>query len=347
MEKRTEEKISFKVGPQLVCFILLIIGVCLVVLSFLEAERAPDWWKLWGKNTVNTLGTTVVASSIVSLILEMSNLKSMFSKVLSNILGDDFPLTAYSNENLEKFHLKLIAHLCTEKINSDQLQSSLYQYEKIIRDATTEIYYQYHNGKYYFTPDEENGVFEVRSEIIYKIINKYGKENFIKHKIRTYSINGGNPEQEFKDNFKIETFTVNGKEIERDCIILENIPKTTYIKGFYDYKIKIYKTLGKEKENTIKLVHEYRMPISDISQSYKIIRSCKSLEHSFKIYPDKKTGETWVLQATAFDPFYCKQSENESEFKVEQSSDDSVRIRFNKWIFPGSGYVVTLKRNKN
>ena len=69
------------------------------------------------------------------------------------------------------------------------------------------------------------------------------------------------------------------------------------------------------------------------------------MEHVFKIFPDKSTKCQWSLQGSAFTSFFCKQKDSENDFKIEQTTDDTVRIRFNKWVLPGSGYVVTFRKN--
>ncbi len=344
---RKDKKIFFTIGPIGVCILLATVGILLVICSNINFENPYVFWAAWGKSTSNSLGTTLVASAVVSLILEISNLKSFFSGVLGNVLGDDFPLEAYSEENLENFHMRLICHLCNlfynPKMTVEQLKNSLYLYEKTIRENVTSVYYEYHTTKYFFTPDESNGLFKVRAEITYKLINKYSKPNSIRFRLKTYCLDGKDGKEDYKNNFDLQEFSINDKPAPKDCVKVEDIPKYTN-KSYYDYKIKIEKKLDKEKENTIKLTYEYRMSMSDISQSYKVTLPCKRLEHEFKIFPDITTNKKWALQAVAFAPFFCKQGGYESNFKVKQATEDALSIKFDTWVFPGAGYVVTLKK---
>lgn len=346
MAKRNKNRVEFKLNSAMVAIIIILVGLLFVILSHYEFNEPYTWWVAWGKSTVNTLGTTLMASAVVSFILEVSNLKSIFAEVLGNVLGESFPLDAYSEDNLDKFHLRIAAYLSGGNIPFEQLRNNIYAYEKKIRDQLAETYYDYHSSKYYYTPDEKNGVFEVTAETKYKIINKYGKDNAISFRIKTYAINGGTSEEEYANNFTIKKFKINGQDVDLDCVKLEDIPKNVHNKGYYDYKIRIDKPLGKEKEYEIELAYDYKMPISDISQSNKMTKCCKNMEHVFKIYPDKGTKEAWSLHGAAFTSFFCKQKESENDFKVDQTSDDTVRIRFNKWVLPGSGYVITLTKDK-
>lgn len=132
-----------------------------------------------------------------------------FSGILGNILGDEFPLNAYSKENLEAFHKRLVCYLCDEEIEVEQLEKSLYSYEKIIRNKITSVYYEYHIVKYFFTPDEKNGVFDVRAEIIYKVVNKYKQTNLMNFRIKTFCLNGKDGSEDYKNNFVLEQFTIN------------------------------------------------------------------------------------------------------------------------------------------
>ena len=139
MQKKNK-KLFFRLGPIGVCLILVLVGILLVVLSYIDFRNPFSFWTAWGKSTSNSLGTTLVASAVVSLILEISNLKTFFSGILGNILGDEFPLSAYSKENLEAFHKRLVCYLCDEEIKVEQLENSLYSYEKTIRDKVTSVY---------------------------------------------------------------------------------------------------------------------------------------------------------------------------------------------------------------
>lgn len=341
--KRDGKRISFALNSAGICAVLLLVGTLLVIISYIEFKEPFGFWVAWGKSTTNALGTTVVASAVVSFVLELSNLKAFFSGTLGNILGEDFPLEAYSAANLEKFHEKIIAHLCEEDIKTDQLGQGLYSYEEKLRSNITSAYYEYHSSKYFITPDEKNGLFEVKAEISYRVINKYKKENPMRFKVKTYCLNTKNGKEDYANNFKLCEFKVNGEEQDQSCVMIEDIEESSN-KNYYDYKIKIEKDFGVQRETNIKLKYEYKMPMFDIMQSYKVSYPCKNFEHEFRIYPDKQTKGEWSLQTSAFAAFYNKQSGINGDFNVKQDVDDFLQIKFNKWVFPGSGYVVVFKK---
>lgn len=343
--KRDDKRIKFTFDSVGICGVLLLVGTLLVIISYIEFKEPLGFWVAWGKSTTNALGTTVVASAVVSFVLELSNLKTFFSGTLGNILGDDFPLESYSTSNLENFHKRLIAHLCEEDIKPDQLGQGLYSYEEEIRKNITSVYYEYHSSKYFITPDEKNGWFEVRAEISYKVVNKYKRANPMRFKVKTYCLNTANGKEDYDNNFKLSEFKVNGEEQNQSCVHIEDIEESAN-KNYYDYKIRIEKDFGVQRETNIKLKFEYKMPMFDIMQSYKASYPCKNLEHEFRIYPDKQTKEEWSLQCSAFAAFYNKQGGVNGDFNVKQDVDDFLQIKFNKWVFPGSGYVVFFKKEE-
>lgn len=154
-----------------------------------------------------------------------------------------------------------------------------------------------------------------------------------------------NSQINYNNNFKLIQFRINGKDIPKESFEIEDIPKQTY-QNYYDYKIKSNINLEKIKVNVVEIIYEYNVPIFDITQSYKITLPCKKLDHEFRINEDCGTREKWTLSASAFTTFFCNQKEYDSKYKVEQSTDDRVKIIFNDWALPGAGYVVTLNKMK-
>lgn len=63
-------------------------------------EQPFSWWESWGKSSFNNAGTTLLVAGIISFFIEISTLRSFFQDSMKNILNDDFPLDAYSEENL-------------------------------------------------------------------------------------------------------------------------------------------------------------------------------------------------------------------------------------------------------
>lgn len=337
------KKIQFKLGVKGTCCLLFLAGVVCVILSYFPFDKPWTWWKDWGSSVANAIGTTLIASCVISLILEISNINSIFQGVLSNILNDDFPLDAYSMENLERFKHRICVHECKDGMKCEQLLGSVYKYEKNLLDLANSIYYDFHKANYTIQPKENEGLIEVRAKIEYRVINKFGAENNIRFKLRTYSLEGKNPEESHENNFVLSKFEINGQEVEDPKIVIEEIPKEID-SNYYDYKVKIIRNLGKQKTTTVKMDYTYNVPIYDKTQSYKITAPCKRLEHQIKIKKDNGTNDEWELKTNAFTAFYYKQKEPDSKFRVEPNGSDYVRIIYDDWIIPGGGYVLVFNK---
>ena len=337
--KRNIDTVIFKMGTKGISVILFLSGLLCIVFSFLEFNEPWEWWETWGKNVANTVGTTLMASCVISFFLELSNINSILQKILGNILGDDFPLDAYSIENLEKFKYRICTYQSKEGMKKEQLANSIYKYEKRLLELSNGIYYDYHNLRYFIEPNEEKGIFRVDAVIEYKIVNKFGDDNEMRFKIRTYTISDSEPKKDYENNFLLKKFEINGETVKDPQIEIERIDKETD-SNYYDYKVKIRKKFGNQKNVTVKMEYTYNMPIRDQLQSYKITLPCKRLEHQIKIKPDAVSKTPWEVKTNAFTAFYYRQKDADCKFKVDQNGSDYTRIVYDDWIIPGGGYVL-------
>ena len=338
-----KKKLQIKFGVTTTCGLLFLAGVSLIIVSYYPFKEPWSWWKDWGHLVANALGTTLVASCVISLILEISNINSIFRGVLSNILNEDFPFDAYSMGNLEQFKYRIATYECGDGMKSEQLLGSVYKYEKNLLHLAKSIYYDFHKASYTIQPKATDGLIEVRAKIEYRVINKFGADNNIRFKLRTYSLDGKNPQESHENNFVLNNFEINGQQVENPEIVIEAIPKEID-SNYYDYKVKILKSLGKQKTTTVKMDYTYNVPIYDKTQSYKLTVPCKRLEHQIKIKKDIGTNEEWELKTNAFTAFYYKQKDPDSQFRVEPIGSDYVRIAFDDWIIPGGGYVLNFSK---
>lgn len=108
------KKILFKLGTKGICAVLAIIGTLCIIVGTVQFKNPYSWWTAWGSSVANTLGTTLVASCVVSFVLEISNINTILQNVMGNVLNDDFPLDAYSDKNLTNFKSKISLHQCKE-----------------------------------------------------------------------------------------------------------------------------------------------------------------------------------------------------------------------------------------
>lgn len=349
--KRKKANIEIRLLPVIVSIFLIVSGAFLVALSYIKYENEFLWWKAWGCDTSRAIGTTLIASAVVSILLEMSTLKDFVKNVLKNILDDEFPLDAYSKDNLENFQKRLVLSLCEKdgvEIDRNKFFNSIYfTYEEKMRESALDSYYEYHDTKYDITPDTEKGIFSIKAELTYKIVNLYETDAEINFKAKTYSIENIGENNEDENAFVLEALEIDDKAVKdlKSCLTKEQIPQREHF-DYYDYKIKIYKKLGAKKEYKIKMCYRYNIPITDSFQSYKVTKPCKRVEHRFRMFPDVHAGKRWKLKAIAFAAYFNKQGGAASKFKVEQNENDVVKIMMNEWVFPGSGYVVVFEKEE-
>ena len=326
------KEVKFHLGAKIICTIFVVLGIMLIAISNIDFKQPFAWWASWGKASSNNAGTTLITAGIISFLVEISTLKNFMRDSLKNILNEDFPFETYSEDKLVRFRNLIAAYLSGNMMGTnDFIKKTIYKYEDKLLELTTKPYYEFHNATYSVHPDELNKRILIKATIDYKIINNFSKPNEIRFKTKTY----GRNENEVEKNFNIKELFINNEEINVEEIRkIEKIEKQDD-SNFYDYKIKINKKLDeKKKENIIHMKYEHYVPISDRLQNYKISLPCLKMEHEIRI------KSNWNLRGTAYTAFYIKQDSSDSKFKIVQSAADLIRIKYNDWIFPGSGYSI-------
>ena len=137
-----------------------------------------------------TIGITLFSAGAVSVIMEISTIEGVVNKAFNKVLKMDFPLDDYSPENLSNFKnsisLKQINNILKNRIEKEQLYSSIYKYENQLLELCQTEYYKYHSTKYFITPDEKNGLFHIKCKTSYEIINKQENEVPFRFKMKLY-----------------------------------------------------------------------------------------------------------------------------------------------------------------
>lgn len=226
-------------------------------------------------------------------------------------------------------------------IKLEDIDKTTYKYEQQLLDSVTSLYYEYHNVRYIIIPNEEKGIFHINAKVDYVIVNKFNEENYMRFKIKGYSLQ----KEDMTIDFKLINFEINDEQQDLSKYEVEEIEKSTN-DAYYDYKIKINTNLGKGRKVKVKLDYEYVVPIYDIKQSYKITYPCKRLQHEVYIKQDKISNDKWTVSASAFATFFNKQKRFDDKFKVEQTLENSLKILFDEWVLPGAGYVTVYSKNK-
>ena len=55
----------------------------------------------------------------------------------------------------------------------------------------------------------------------------------------------------------------------------------------------------------------------------------------------------WKLETTVFLAYYINQKNIDYNVRVEQEMEDSIKIKVDNWLFPGTGYVTMYIKNTN
>lgn len=321
--------INFRFNSKYMCLIFFIVGSALIAISCVNYEKPFSWWESWGKSSFNNAGTTLLVAGIISFFIEISTLRSFFQDSMKNILNDDFPLDAYSEENLEHFKYMISAHL-VNKGTEELLKDTIYSYEKNLLEMATERYYEYHKLKSVIKPDRQNDEFLEECIVDYKIVNLCQKENKIQLLYRIYA----SSESDARRRYKIIKLSINGKPQKIDDIVQYEKITTLDESNFYDYKIKLTLNLGSEKSVIVHMEYEQVEQLYDRFHSYKITLPCKKLQHEIRI------NGGWELTGTAFTAFYFSQKNPDAVFSVHKIARDSIRVDFNDWVLPGGGYAL-------
>lgn len=339
LAKKSNNKITIETSIVFWILLFIISGLVLIIISSVKFEN--DIWNDVISNILNAIGTTLLSSGCVSLILEISSMKSMVQTAFSDILECNLPLEAYSNDKLKKLNLSIAAKRLG--IDEDLVGKTIYNMEPRLLEYATGLYYEYYTATYSIKPCESEGVFRKTVSLKYEIVNKHKQPNNIEHFVLLYNVHDGMTNEERKEKFRVTKFKINTTDLSNEVenyIDYRNVEKRKH--ATYNYMAIIKRSLQECERHKIVLEFEYEIPISDINQIFKITKPCKRLEHTIELLGNKENVNNWRVSANAFTSFYCKESDDDKGFSVDQLSDTLVRINFRDWIIPGAGYVVNL-----
>lgn len=339
-KKSNKENFSASLNLSTITTAMIISGLIGIVISKVVSQdflsNNPFWYVII--QIVEIIGTALFSAGLVSVIVEISTIKNLISDAFKKLLSGNFPLENIPNNSLKLIHKRIAAHLAG--IPEKELGNTVYRYDKSLLDLSKERYYESHNMTYHITPDELNGCFHVKTKIDYIIINKYGAENFYTLRLKLYKING----IDSKTQFVLNKLEINGVPVPDKQNLIEIKPiKHESESTYYDFRVEINKKLTGTK-NKIVAEFAYDVPLHDIYQSFKITLPTKSADHKFYITEDKQTHSKWIMQADAFSTFYHRQTDEGSNYKVEQNVDTSLTIKYINWALVGNGYCVYYQK---
>lgn len=334
------KEISIRISPIATAVICIAIGLLLVAVSLINGDQI---WKEGIAKFISAVGTTLASAGMVSIFVEISTIKGIVADALKNVLRCEFPLESYSNDFLKTLTNNIAAQRL--KVDEEDVEHSIYNaMEERLLKAAEGLYYDYHNSTVYIYPTEKDGVFRKKVRLDYCIMNKYANPNKIFHQFSLYKIKDNMSEQEKKNNFKVNEFFINDTNLLDECEKykrIDNIPNNE--NSTYQYNVCFERALQACKKHRVKLEFEYNVPITDLTQVFKITLPCKRLKHTL-IMEDEVGGSKWGLQASAFTSFFCSSDDKDSGFEVEHKNDKVTTINFDNWIIPGAGYVAYFSK---
>ncbi len=344
-KSETDGEYNIKITITTLTKILVFGGLLLIAASSVQyGEYEKYIWVIACKKLLEIIGTTAFSAGLVSIVVEISTISGIVDKAFAKLLNCDFPIDLMSGENRKKIKKKIIAK--EAGIPEDAIENSIYRYETDLLEQMSTIYYEYHNITYYITPDCNNQCFHISAKIDFKIVNKYehDEDNKFRLSMKLFKETPSMTDEECLKNLNIKNLQINNKDAEpKECMRIAEIEHKSESK-YYDYKIFLEKDLGSTKSNKIVAEYSYNVPMHDASQAFKIGRPCKNIEHKFYIKPDAGTGEKWRIRANAFSAFCHKQGSDDSNYKVEQDTDETLKISYKNWSVVGVGYVVFYQK---
>lgn len=326
------------------CIVCVLAGIIFIILGEYTFKEPASWWSTWGKKTSSAVGTTLLSAGAVSVLIEMTSIDSLLKKSIKKIFEAEFPIESYSEDRLKDLSRKI----AVQRAAGQSFNCDLYECEDNIFEVCKGKYYEKNYFNTVITPSEDGKTFHKTLKSEYEVKNA-GKKDEVVFGLSIYhkgeKLDSNNIYQ-YMDIRKIE---VNENTLSREDILkyLDILPIEDNVKETYDYMINFKYPIETDGSYSVKYEFEYDIPIDDISQIYKLTMPCKDLVHSFFISTTKKnkklsSQDVWKIKGNAFTAFFCKY--DDTDFRVEQTVDESVKIAFKKWALPGAGYVVTLEK---
>lgn len=349
MNKENTSDFSITVKLSTTTKVLVGVGIILIILSNIIPNFIPE--KFLNKylfinslfNILEIVGTTSFSAGLVSVIVEISTIKSLVSDALNNVLLGELPLDSYSDNRLEGINNLIAAR--RRKINKEFVRHSIYSLEPKLIELLDGLYYEYYFGNYVITPDIERGVFKKQVTLKYEIINKFDKDNKISHLVSFYDTENDMDNYRRKQKFNVTKFIINKTDLSQEVdnyIDIVNITQGSH--STYQYTVKFERELQHCQRHKIHIEFEYEVPIHDITQVFRLTLPCKKIEHAIYMQNGRNGENNWKLHGHAFTSFYCKEEDGENSFRVEQHVDSNIKINFQNWCIPGAGYVIYFSK---
>lgn len=324
--------------------------VCLILGNISLGEWDEKNYVIIIKNILQSLGTTLFSAGLVSVVLEISTVTEVVKKALEGIVTGEFPFGNFSKNRLDDLHKQIsFLRLCENDLSVTDMDNSPYILEPELLALSKGLYYEYHKASFIITPDNSKKVFHKKVDFDYQIINRLGLENSAKFTVSLICPKDNLSIDEVKSYVKIKLFKIeesdrirgnrrnSGKDLTKEAMNYLNVSEVEpQAHSQYKYQIHFEYPLSQKLSTKIRIVYEYQIPQSDITQSYKLNYPSRTLEHEISI-----SGDGWEITGDAFTAFYFPDM-YDKDYTVAQSVPSSIRVDFRDWSVPGAGYIVTF-----
>lgn len=337
-------------GISILTKLLIIIGLMIYLISYLDYSNVPGLSiiNVQFKDVLKNLGMTGISAGLVSIVVEISSIKSVINDAILKVVSGDFPYEKFDLKRLDELHTQISVHRCKgESVSICDLKNSVYSLENKLLCVSEGVFYEYNKANFVIKHDANKRVFWKRAEFNYYIIDKYGKDPKIKFGLSVIHPTDDMTEQRLHELFRIRKFEIkpdNGekKDLTDEANNYVHISSTEkQLHAMYKYEIEIEYKLPQRTGSKVTLEYEYEVPDYDILQSYKINYPCKTIEHTFDI-SSSDNSENWELAGDAYTAFSFPEEGKDDGKVVKQSVPNSMRVHFENWSLPGAGYVVAF-----
>ena len=238
---KKQREITFTLNPYLVQIFIVILGIAMIVISDYTYSSPWPWWKDWGNKVINSLGCTIVAAGGVSIMLELSTIKSYISQAFHNILFCKFPIEQYQKGELLELKNSIAQYIINTHHKEQDLDTTLYKFEKLLLELSCKDYYLYHKSNIVLEPDSKQQVIHKKATIEYCLINQTSPHCNAEFSWSILAPKGIATEADILNGFKINKLTVCGKTYEpneyKKFLSINKLQPPTY--SLYDYSIKV------------------------------------------------------------------------------------------------------------
>ena len=343
-EKRGKH--GFRIGTFSGLFILAIVGIGLIIISYgvVKTEEIPHELCLF-------LGETFIGTAVLSVLIEIHSIQDNYQKVRDYLLLEEPSfIERYNEEEVDRIielgikqKIRLNSEKNIDKLSLDRLtERKNFLLEPYVVQMSEQLgsegfYCKYHRRQININPIS-NEEYKIDITIELELQNITNEMIEYEQKYKFYYIS----------KKQIESFKLNSLEINREDRreVLENIKKYSYDRPStsrhpFDFLVEFSVPLQIEPKSQVHYVLNYEY--YNYEQACYITYSLPFITNSFQ-ETYSLIGENaydYQLHASAYAPYKHKINNRNL---VQRLNDVTLSINSNRWIVPGNGFVAIVRK---